>query len=164
MSQFVIVIEVDNKRAAAAYHRGVFDLELIWPQIEKYAAAADHRRSAEEARKEAEYDVARAIYLESMDAYRRSMDAWRSRPTLFRGRPPRFSVPRPPIPPSMFLSHSESGFYKSMRGELHRMANLAQAAQGPFLMTEHQVAAMIAWEDGSRIEQIKARIAQVQQP
>ena len=38
------------------------------------------------------------------------------------------------------------------------MADVAGAAIGPYRMTEDQVREMVAREDGSRIEQIKAEI------
>lgn len=30
-NQFIIVIEVDNVRAAAAYQKGLEDLNIVWP-------------------------------------------------------------------------------------------------------------------------------------
>jgi hypothetical protein len=157
-NKFIIVIEADNKRAHAAYTKGLEDLDLLWPQIVEHSTRRD-------ARNQAWYEKELAIYKEQQvkaeqmqAAYDEELKRWRNSMRM---------SPRPVEPPELYMARSyylrmeplkyppHIKYYESIRAELKRMADLAGAALGPYRMTEHQVQEMIAWEDGSRIESIK---------
>lgn len=159
--RFIIVIEADNKRAHAAYVNGLTDLDLIWPQIERHSEKAYKQECERAAKLNVGYEEERARFRADMDAHQEALEKWEQSSSFFRGERP--SMPsrynylvhfhRQPYIPSNPLN-----YYKSVRAELKRMADLAGAALGPFRMTEQKVAEMIEWEDGSRIERIKAEI------
>lgn len=157
--EFVIVIEADNKRAHAAYTKGLADLDLIWAQLMAHAKVVD---AASRAMKEAEdraYVSERELYLRQHDEFEKAHERWLNASSLFRGpRPTRPFLPYP-MPSFSFHRIDEKRLqYESIRSELKRMADLAGAAIGPYRMTEHQVAEMIGWEDGSRIDRIKSQM------
>lgn len=147
MSNFVIVIEACNKRAHAAYTKGLNDLELIWPQIHDYSIRKDQLIAEEEKKEKATFDALLAKRrLESQEITRKMSGR---EDETFRYRP---------LTSPYELNHSESrthDYYESLRAELKRMADISGAALGPYRMTETQVVQMIAWEDGSRVDVIK---------
>lgn len=157
MSEFVIVIEADNKRAAAAYQKGLEDLERIWPQIMAYAEAVDSQTMASYERKLEEYKLEVEEGRKRLERYEEELRAWENG-GVFRGA-------RPIYPGIGIYDHPrkpwrlKKDLYESIRADLQHMANVAGAAIGPFRMTEHQVKMMVAWEDGSKIDKIKAGIA-----
>ena len=157
MSNFVIVVEVDNKRAHAAYLKGLADLDLIWPQIHENARKEDEESSKEELKLLDKYNREMALFKEKMTEYHQKLEDWESS-VLFRGQKPSCPIMLPPCRSSYYRQSMES-VYESMRSELKRMSDLAGSAIGPYRMTEHQVAEMIGWEDGVQIDRIKARIA-----
>lgn len=159
--EFIIVIEADNKRAAAAYRKGLEDLELVMPQLMKVAQERDDAAQAA-------YDAHLAERLEEWHAKapvleldgcgtsaqkQRARNEWEYK-TLMHGfdKPGsldwncgnrRIHVPR----------------LESIRAELKRMADIAEMATGPYRMTEHQVAELIGWESGYRVERLKHEYA-----
>lgn len=150
MAEFVIVIEADNKRAAAAYKKGLDDLELIWGQVEAACLPIDEKRRKQKEEEDAEHQEKVRLYDEAMAKY----DAWKSDKSLFKGAAPR--LPWYPDRLSLFyFEPSAIDQYQSIRAELKRLYTIAEAALGPFRMTEYKVMEMAGWEDGSRIEQIK---------
>jgi hypothetical protein len=157
MSNFVIVVEVDNKRAHAAYLKGLADLDLIWPQIHDRARKEDEESSKEELKQLDKYNREMALFKEKMAEYHQKLEDWGSS-VLFRGPKPSCPIMLPPCRSSYYRQSMES-VYESMRSELKRMADLAGAAIGPYRMTEHQVSEMVGWEDGTQIGRIKATIA-----
>lgn len=162
---FVIVIEADNRRAHAAYLKGLADLDLIWPQLMAHAAEKDawtnQRIDEEEAKHKREWDVYHAAQRECEEAYK----AWKESSSLFRGPEPRWRyIPAPMNFCGIYgRRNSQREHYESIRAELKQKANLAGAALGPFRMTEYQVNEMIAWEDGSRIDLLKDQLLRSQQ-
>ncbi len=174
-SNFVIVIEADNKRAHAAYLKGLVNLDVIWPQIVEYATRRDADTVAELQRREAKMQAEAAARKIERDAAGEKFDAamkdWRDwRPSFWSD-----SVrPFQPVMPLIFFDLPDTAsildlmcarrthwadYFESILRELQGMADLAGVAIGPYRMTEHQVKAMIAWEDGSRIDSIKAQIS-----
>jgi len=155
MTDFVIVVEVDNKRAAAAYQKGLDDLDRIWDQLMLYAEQMDAPlnavRDAELARLEDDERAFKA-YLEDLKRWRTS-SIWSSEPE-----------PQMPAMPRMwshFDFYSKDRYrnsYISVRAELQHLANVAGAAIGPYRMTEHQIREMVGWEDGSRIALMKEKM------
>ena len=157
MSNFVIVVEVDNKRAHAAYLKGLAGLDLIWPQIHESARKEDEESNKEELKQLDKYNREMEIFKENMAEYQKKLAEWESL-VLFRGQRPSCPIMLPPCRSSHYRQ-SMASVYKSMRSELKRMADLAGAAIGPYRMTEHQVAEMVGWEDGTKIGRIKARVS-----
>ena len=155
MSNFVIVVEVDNKRAHAAYLKGLADLDLIWPQLMEHARKEDEESNKEELKQLDKYNREMGIFKENMAEYQKKLAEWESS-VLFRGLKPSCLIMPPPCRSSYYRQSMES-VYESMRSELKRLADLAGAAIGPYRMTEHQVAEMVGWEDGTKIGRIKAR-------
>jgi hypothetical protein len=153
-TQYVVVVEVDNKRALAAYQKGLADLDLIWPQLMEHAQKIDAERrktyEAEQTKKRLEREREEA----ARENYKKQMREWEEK-KIFRGEPPRYPWPSYEglsdyFPPS-YLRDS----YVSARMELQNMANLAGAAIAPFRMTEGQVHRMVEWENGNAIERMK---------
>jgi len=151
-NQFIIVIEVDNVRAAAAYQKGLEDLNIVWPQLMVYADKQDTAKQIEYNAKLLKHEQKQKVYQDSWDNYYTAVKEWEEK-TIFRGsRPesPDYYFPiMPPYPPP-----SVTGYYRSIKIELQDKANLANAATSPYRMTENQVKEMIAWENGERIEEI----------
>lgn len=160
MKEFVIVIEADNKRAHAAYLKGLADLDLIWPQLMLHADRVDGQRNAaieaEDERKRHDLEA----YLEALRDHGEAVKRWER--SVFRGQ-----RPTPPLRPYgigmsyasyLGMKDGQRRSYESIRAELKHMADVAGAATGPFRMTEHQVRRMVAWEDGSRVEELMRRI------
>lgn len=149
--EFVIVIEADNKRAAAAYRKGLEDLDLVMPQLLAAAATRDEKRNEAHAKAMEEWH-AQAPVLELDGCWLPSKraaaeDSYRREVVLHNIRQPRNFAGR------------EQSALESVRAELKRMCDIAEAAIGPYRMTEHQVAQMIGWEDGSRVERLKLQYA-----
>lgn len=154
---FVIVIEADNRRALAAYQKGLADLDLIWPQLMDYAARMDEKRNERIVERRREREKILREYWAQFDAHEQAVREWERSASFFRGERPRFAAMRPYLPSAPTESvNAHRRSYESIRAELQKMANVAGAAIGPYRMTEHQVQTMIAWEDGSRVESIKA--------
>jgi hypothetical protein len=157
MSEYIVVIEVDNKRAAAAYQKGLADLELIWPQLMERAASIDAKRRADyEKRKEkAEKDDREAR--DARQRYETAMEVWRAKSLMFRGPAPEYPGCGMLLPSSLYVNPPSSlrSLYESVRHELQQKFNLAEAAISSFRMPEYEVQRMIAWEDGSRVEGLK---------
>jgi hypothetical protein len=164
--KFIIVIEADNKRAHAAYLKGLEDLERIWPQIVEWAAITDEASEKRYKQKDEEEAAEQARCQAAVDSYKDQMKTYNS--SIFGGKAP----DRPYLEEARLDSefrlykklskmHRTSALetYVSTREDLQHMANVAGAAIGPFRMTEYQVKAMVSWEDGSTIDKIKARIA-----
>lgn len=156
MSEFVIVIEADNKRAHAAYLKGLSDLELIWPQVMEYATLVDERRTAEYERESELYRQSFDKHLEEVTRY--CEEVAKREKAFIKGPMPRYPYRSwrlhfaPPMP------SSKVAYFESIKAELKSMADLSGVATGPYRMTERQVKGMIGWEDGSQIEAIKSEI------
>jgi len=149
--EFVIVIEADNKRAAAAYRKGLEDLDLVMPQLLAAAATRDETRNEAHAKAMEEWHAQAPVleldscWLPGKRAAAEERYSWAvlhhniRKPHNFAGR--------------------EQAALESVRAELKRMCDIAEAAIGPYRMTEHQVAEMIGWGDGSRVERLKLQYA-----
>lgn len=167
--RFVIVIEADNRRAHAAYLKGLADLDLIWPQLMHAAAERDAVTNAQVDSQEEMQKQEDERFWSEIEAYTSAHELrkqWERSPSFFKG--PKPSVPFiPPMPPTRLPSVLRRDMarmrYESIRAELQCMANLAGAALGPYRMTERQVHEMIAWEDGSIIESLKRELDRHQQ-
>lgn len=165
-TEFIIVIEADNRRAHAAYLKGLADLDLIWPQLMAYAASIDDPINELINKESDEWTQIQRNKMEEFNSYDEAMAIWRKSKKILRG-----PAPSVPSPASRHYSHGYAfehkdrmrSAYESMRAELKRMADLAGAALGPFRMSEDKVAEMISWEDGSKIEYIKQRIQKHEQ-
>lgn len=140
MTEFVIVVEVDNKRALAAYRKGLADLDLIWPQV--LAGVERMDRSANQ----------------KLEAY----EAWSERNRRNQGAyeppPAHVEAVMRKLRDGSFIRNANRDLYISIRDELRNLAGVADVALGPYRMTDRQVREMLGWEDGSRIERIKADI------
>ncbi|MFK3738967.1 hypothetical protein [Massilia sp. TN1-12] len=163
--RYVIVIEVDNKRALAAYDKGLEDLNAIWPELMEFAQAKDRKRTEERKAKEAARELEMQRYQNAIDEYclaKAEFQQWESTSPLWRGARPK--VPRYPDYPrlhayeGMFACYSDEGSYDQMRRSLQRKRDLAAAALAPFKMTENDVASMIDWETGHTVSLIKERM------
>lgn len=185
-SGFVIVIDVDNVRAREAYKKGLRDLDLAMPELIGYAEKQDAAQLAVIEAHRAEYKAAEAEknkkfqayldYKEALGRYEQEYREW-----LAAGHDSFWGsskVPKPVKPAEVSLpSLSSSSFYtyerslislpaeyetavwryKQVRVALKEKLDLANAALGPFRMTEHDVRSMVSWEDGSEVAKILAR-------
>lgn len=178
-TEFVIVVEVDNKRALAAYTKGLEDLDLVMPQLlaaaqetDRLGVEAIQRRKEESDRLFAEREEQLAKRLSNRESkyrdYETRLRQWRNSCSWMRGAPPeepaelvmsRLDLGFPPYWP-----RGEDDFYRYIapdleieRNALIKMRNLAGAATAPFRMLESQVHEMIAWEDGTAIERLKKK-------
>ena len=164
--QYPIIIEVDNKRALAAYTRGLEHLDAAWPRLMEVAQAEDARhaeqmaainaaqKQAYEEQKQA-YERAFGEYLEQQVHYLK----WENTPAYRRGaRPPTPCRPYPPMPPWPAISkrYSSVGLREGARERLIRKRNMAAAANAPFRMSEHDADAMVRWESGEMVERMLA--------
>ena len=153
MDRYVVVVEVDNKRASAAYQKGLADLELIWPQLMEHAESVDAQRRAEYEKQQEQKCAKLARDEREHEAYRKARREWEEK-TIFRGPAPTYPIRNYDwgidFPPS-YLRDA----YESIRAELQHMADLAGAAISAYRMTETQVREMVGWENGSRLEQLK---------
>jgi len=152
-ARYVVVVEVDNKRALAAYTKGLADLALIWPQLVEHAESVDFKRRAEYEKRQEFKRLKQARRDQDIAAYEKAMKEWEEK-AIFRGPMPVYPSSGYgydiDFPPSYLRSH-----YESIRSELQNMANLAGAAISAYRMTEGRVHEMVAWEDGSKIEKLK---------
>jgi len=156
--EFVIVIEADNKRAQAAYRKGLEDLDLVLPQLLQVAQEQD-------AQEQASYDVALAAQMEAWHAEAPVLEldsCWLPGQVQRAKRNHEHAMRMHEInKPGRYDSlRSDRNKWRvrsleSVRAELQRNYNIASLATGPYRMTEHQVTELIAWEDGSRVEQLK---------
>jgi hypothetical protein len=137
MSEFVIVIEADNKRAFAAYSKGLDDLDRVMPQL---MLVADERDKAATER----YEKAKAEYEAKLLAFRKCRGV--------------FALHEWPIEP--WRPALARDYLESVRRNLVHMRDVAAASMGPYRMTEWQVDAMVGWEDGSEVERLKERYLQ----
>jgi hypothetical protein len=161
VDKFVIVVEVDNKRAVAAYSNGLADLDRVMPQL---MAAAKERDLEDQRKSEAEqarYDREMADYKAAKQAFyeaNRRYLTWLSGSPVFRGPQPETpEYPTAPTSPtaSWIRAISFEAQLERIRSELVHMRDVAQAATAPFRMTEFQVRQMVAWEDGSEVESLQ---------
>lgn len=180
---YIIVVEVDNKRALAAYQGGIDALEILWPQIKLITEQEDAKY-----RKLAEDDIAekKAKILEedkqvyAYKAYIKAKDEWEAKPFYLKGPVPevvkRPSVWGEEIPGlerySGYLygwspnrADYVTSYYTSLVGAmpardsfmaaLKRDRDIASAANAPYRMTESDALNMIAWENGEALERAK---------
>lgn len=147
--RFVIVLEVDNVRAARAYSGALAAFDAKMPDMRASAEQRDRNcRAVKEAQRALHDSVAP-----------KPVRNWRGRVTnhteimLHESRAPMVYPSSP---------HTES--LLSIRHDLAYMSKLASAAVGPFRMTERQVADMIAWEDGSQLEHLERTYLQEPTP
>lgn len=159
--RFIIVIEADNKRAKAAYDKGLADLALVWPQLMTHAGKFDAAEQIKYQKKIAEREAEEKAYWAASEKYQKELNEWEKGSFLRGAKPIRplrlFQIG---LLPSDFLIRPFSlrENYESIRDSLRRMADIAGAAIGPYRMTEYQVTEMIRWEIGSKIESLMAEI------
>lgn len=153
-TQYVVVLEVDNKRASAAYQKGLSDLVLVWPQLMEHAEKVDSLRRAKYKVQQEERRLRREKREAAIAAYDRAVKEWEEK-MVFRGPRPSYPWTASDYEGIDWLPSYRRDSLESIRAELQHMANLAGAAVSPYRMTEHQVRGMVAWEDGSTVEQLK---------
>lgn len=153
---YIIVVDVDNVRAAKAFRKGYEDLLRLWPQIE-----AVNLITSEARRKEDEEEAER--YRKEKEQFDKEMKAYLEwKPSFFNPRP---TMPLPVHSSRWYYRSINTNYnwflsnYESVRDDLKHCLNVAEAAVGPYRMSEHQVQAMVEWEDGSRIDAIKNEMA-----
>jgi hypothetical protein len=162
---YIIVVDVDNVRAAKAFRKGYEDILRLWPQIEaknavkakaSRAMVAEHQKAIDRA--QAEHDAAHEEYRLALKAH----EEWTG---SFLSKGSRPELPAYPSQ-SWWLNHlrmhrpsnNHDWFlekYESIKADVKHMMNVAEAATGPYRMTEHQIARMVAWEDDSKIDAIR---------
>lgn len=153
MSDFIIVVEVCNKRALAAYTKGLESLNLIWPQLAVHAARMDLKADEQ-------YRI--------LDAHVKKVQA----EARLRSRDLDYDLPRHREPSpivredrvmkfrgSEYIQNAYIARYKSIYDDLKHMADVAGVALGPYRITGAQVSEMIGWESGTRIQELKAECA-----
>lgn len=140
---YVIVIDVDNVRATAAFKKGMEDLDRLWGQLVVYCA--NKQAIAKE-----KYDKEKLKYDVDYEAYQLEMKAYRDWSYSMKGSVPNLPM-FPYVPPTP--RHPIRG-YESVKAQLEHMYNVASSAIGPYRMTEHQVEEMIGWENGKTIDGI----------
>lgn len=154
---FVIVVEVDHLRARAAYRKGMDDLQEIWPAVMEFAESLDAAQLKRIQALEAKLKQEQEAYKTALRQYNKDFAKWEL--SVFKGAPP-----LKPYDPTVYydsswdLGVSYKRSYESTMTSLKSKLDLAEAAQGPFKMTEHDVAAMIAWENGTRVADIKKTV------
>jgi len=165
--QYHIIIEVDNKRALAAYTRGLEHLDAAWPRLMEVAQAEDAEHVAAQERikdaaqkaaeeREREYQKKLGEYLEEKVEYLK----WERGSKWFRGPPP--VVPEMPFRcspsflPPIRTRWSSVSLRKLTRAGLVSKRNMAAVAIGPFSMSEQDANAMVRWESGEIVEQMLA--------
>jgi hypothetical protein len=160
-AEFIIVVEVDHLRAQSAYRKGMDELNLIWPQLMVYAESVDGPRNERVRKGREDYEEQMNRYFQRMDEHNKRVNEW-ERGGMFRGPRPSMDIDmmfdRPRLPYSFDRIDMKRSSYESVRKELKRKADIANAAVSPYRMTESQVHEMVAWEDGSRIERLKNEI------
>lgn len=165
--QYPIIIEVDNKRALAAYTRGLEHLDAAWPRLMEVSQAEDARHAEQMAAIDA---AQKKAYEEQKQAYERAIGEyleqqvhyikWENTPAYRRGAcPPKPCRPFPPMPPWPSISKRPSSvaLRELGRSGLVSKRNMAAAANGPFNMSEQDANAMIRWESGEIVEQMLAQ-------
>lgn len=167
-TQYVIVIEADNKRALAAYLKGLADLDLIWPDLMAAAKAKDDAEEELDRQATAQREKNAKERKEELERYEREYkewSEWKAR-SFFHNRPPK------PVYPLEFthgIDLNERSYpsfnifgevhrIQRIRDELRRMADVASVALGPYRMTEHQVSDMIEWESGASVFRLKEQM------
>lgn len=160
-TEFVIVVEVDHLRAQAAYRKGMDELNLIWPQLMAYAEAVDGPRNERIRKSRDDYEHAMNAYFERMAEHARRVSEW-EHGGMFRGSRPSMDIDlmldRPSPSYASDSTDAHRRFYESIRNELKRKYDLANAAISSYRMTESQVQEMVAWEDGSKVERLKSEV------
>ena len=158
---FIVVIEVDNVRAAQAYAKGVANLEAAMPEILFHAERYDTIRHNEAVEASAKKQKAMDEYFRLMEEHDEAEEAhakWRKASAWSRGEEP-VRTTRPSHPYVLYnlydrhdrLYTSAANNYKSQLDRLKDRANLAVLAVSSFRMTEHDVKQMLAFEDGSAV-------------
>ena len=162
--EHVIVIEVDNKRAAAAYQKGLEELDLIWGQLEAWAVGMKKKQEEDYEKKLAEWDRKK----ERLDA--KEKEVWVRRwwsfglkiydadASLWNATKDNYLAHIWPDP--SFIDHVKE--INSLRQELVDMKTLSQVAIAPLRITKQKVKEMVAWENGERIDLIKRKIEQLE--
>lgn len=168
---YIIVIDVDNKRALAAYQKGWNDIQRLWPQVEAYCAERDAKalakweeREAEKVERQKKFDAACEAYGES----KKKVEEWHASSPFTR-----LTTTCPveaPMPGYDYIRGSVTNInykpgryidkFESIRNDLKHMLDIAGAATGPYRMTEHQVADMVKWEDDTHTDNIRKEMEQ----
>ena len=163
---YPIIIEVDNKRALAAYTRGLEHLDAAWPRLIEMAKAEDAKHAAQvaaiDAAKKKAYEEQKEEYERSFGLYMEQQERflkWEYTPAYRRGaRPPTPCRPYPPMPlwPTISTRPSIVDLREAARERLISKRNMAAAANAPFQMSEFDANAMVRWESGEIVEQMLA--------
>lgn len=168
--RYVIVVEVDNVRARAAYAHGLADLDLAMPAIMAIAKEQDDKAIAEATANRAAYNAKMQQYLEERAAYDAAKAAkaeWDAKGVFNRGPVPHVP-PRPernyayefmPRPRLIHATETHAYRYNKIREAMVDKLNLATAATKPFSMTEYDVQYMVACEDGSYVKNLQEDLA-----
>lgn len=155
---YIIVIEVDNKRAALAYLTGMRHLDAAWPQLLAGATDAD----------KAESDEHEALMLK----YKAEMEEWEQMkanqgppaiPRFYafswsaKPIPPANPVRPEPIRPYCFPRTTAVARLYKIRRDLRHMVNVSTAAVAPFRITEWALETMLKWESGQHVQDLVDR-------
>lgn len=154
--EFIIVIEVDNIRAAAAYGKGLDDLAVVWPQLMFFAEKEDKEHQIKYDALLANYKKEKLQYEQADAYYDQAVKEWENKKIFQGSRPIRPEWQYPYFPD--LVHYSFVRYYNSIRNELQDKFNIANAACTPYRMTEYQVKEMITWEDNSKIESLMKEI------
>jgi hypothetical protein len=150
-----MLITINNERAAAAFRKGLNDLEEAWPAIEAKCAESDAAYKEFEEKKAAEYDADMAAYA----TVELNRAAWARSTSWFKGPAPASCMP-PSSPSHWMLRHAPAIWrYMNTKYELQRQFNLASAAVGDMTIHEDFANAMVEWENGTAIERILKGLA-----
>lgn len=158
--RYIVVVEIDNKRALAAYEKALSELEHIWPQMLARARENDNARRVklkEEFRLEDErYQIALAEYERKKVAH----SEWMTKGKFIRGPEPEYSSYSYPIRSyaSLLLDTQcmlPAAHYFML--ELKRKRDIASAAISPYRVMESEALEMVAWENGEGVERAKMK-------
>jgi len=134
-TRYIILIEIDNKRAAKLYREAHDGIETLWPGIEAYCAPTDKEKQEEANAEMAEY----------------LKDTGESR--LFRLPPYHYGRP--------YLLINR---FTAQRSTIKRGLAIASQAISPYKVTEEQALLLADIESGDWIRRIENAINSIREP
>lgn len=182
VSKFIIVVEIDYKRAQSVFSKAYDDVMLLWPMVLKEASDKDkvsqekrlQALAEEEAREKpyVDYRGAMSEYYEKKRLFNIALEKWENTPWYDRlGRQP--AKPScPEKPPGYDYWSPHIGSYtdqvwpagswcvsaaNSFLASLKKQRDLASAACANYRLVESEALEMIGWENGERMEYFKQR-------
>lgn len=171
-TEFVVIVEIDNKRALAAFQKGLDDLDALWPAIEASCKSHDDAVEEVERKKQEFFDENLPRFRELQKQYIKANEdhlaRWKKwdEGGVFCGAEPK--APRKPkelielqavlFPPYPVTYPKMIEDFRQRREDLKVLRNLASAATAPYKVKEEVALAMIGWESGEKIDAIKQTI------